>query len=89
MYRALGLRILISKKSKYYDHALRHLRKARDLYRKAEFDSEWQAAVKTVREEHAKKYGFMPGFERIVTGESAERPSFAEKARDRWNNQIS
>lgn len=89
LYRALGLRILISKKSKYYDHAMRHLRKARDLYKKAGLDSEWQAVVKTVRTEHSKKYGFMSGFERIVAGEAAERPSFAEKVRDRWKKQTS
>lgn len=89
LYRALGLRILVSKKSKYYDHALRHLRKARDLYQKAGLDSEWQAVVKTVGDKHSKKYGFMPGFEQIVAGKSTERPSFVEKARDRWKKQIS
>ncbi len=89
LYRALGMRILISKKSKYYDHALRHLRKARDLYQKAGLDSEWQTVIKTVREEHSKKYSFTPGFEQIVAGASAERPSFADKARNRWKKQIS
>lgn len=89
LYRALALRILTSKKSKYYDHALRHFRISRDLYQKAGLDSEWQAVVKTVREGHSKKYGFMPGFERIVAGESAERPAFAKKAQDRWKKQTS
>jgi hypothetical protein len=38
--RALCLRILNSKKSKYYDAALRHLRIARDLYVRTRHDSE-------------------------------------------------
>lgn len=87
VYRALGIRILNSKKSKYYDNALRHFRSARDLYRKAGLDSEWQATVEAVRAGHSKKYGFMPGFELIVAGESADRPSFAERARARWARQ--
>lgn len=89
LYQALGLRILACKKSKYYDHALRHLRISRDLYQKAGLDSEWLAVVKTVREGHSKKYGFMPGFERILAGESIERPAFVEKAQDRWKKQTS
>ena len=89
LYRALGFRILTSKKSKYYDAALSHFRRARDLCRKASLDSEWQAVVDRVYAEHSRKYGFMPGFERLLAGKTESNPSFAEKARARWQQQVS
>ena len=89
LYRALGFRILTSKKSKYYDAALSHFRRARDLCRKANLDCEWQAVVDRIYAEHSRKYGFMPGFERLLVGETESNPSFAEKARDRWQQQVS
>ncbi len=88
LYRALGFRILTSKKSKYYDAALSHFRHARELYRKAKLDSEWQAVVDRVYVEHARKYGFMPGFESLLAGKMECNPSFAEKARARWQKQV-
>lgn len=88
LYSALGLRILTSKKSKYYDAALSHLQRARDLWRKADLDTEWQAVVDRIYAEHSRKYGFMPGFERILAGKTERNPSFAEKARARWQRQV-
>jgi hypothetical protein len=88
LYRAMGFRILNAKKSKYYENALANFENARDLYRKAGLESEWAALVETVRAEHARKYGFMPGFEKITSGGSAEGPSFAERARARWARQM-
>jgi tetratricopeptide (TPR) repeat protein len=88
LYRAMGFRILNAKKSKYYENALANFENARDLYRKAGLESEWAALVETVRAEHARKYGFMPGFEKITSGGSLEGPSFAERARARWAHQM-
>lgn len=89
LYRALGFRILTSKKSKYYDAALSHFRRARDLCRKADLNAEWQAVVDRIYVEHSRKYGFMPGFERLLTGKTESNPSFAEKARAHWQQQVS
>jgi uncharacterized Zn finger protein len=88
LYRAMGFRILTAKKSKYYENALANFEKARDLYRKAGLVSEWDSLVETVRDEHARKYGFLPGFEKIASGGSTEGPSFAERARARWARQM-
>ncbi len=88
LYSALGLRILTSKKSKYYDVALSHLRRARDLYRKANLDSEWLAVVDRIYAEHSRKHGFMPGFESLLAGKTECNPSFEEKARARWQQQV-
>jgi tetratricopeptide (TPR) repeat protein len=88
LYRAMGFRILNAKKSKYYENALANLEKARDLYRKAGLESEWDSLVETVRAEHARKHGFMPGFEKIASGGSTEGPSFTERARARWARQM-
>jgi len=88
LYRALGFRILTSKKSKYYDAALSHFRRARDLCRKANLDSEWRAVVDRIYAEHSRKTGFMPGFERLLAGKTESNPSFAEHARARWQQQV-
>lgn len=87
LHRAMGFRILNAKKSKYYENALENFEAARDLYRRAGQDSEWETLVSTVRTDHGRKYGFMSGFERIVAGGSTEGPSFAERAKARWAKQ--
>lgn len=84
----MGFRILTAKKSKYYDNALANFEKARDLYTKAGLESEWAALVSTVRADHARKYGFMPDFERIVSGRSMDGPSFVKRAKARWARQM-
>lgn len=89
LYLALGFRILITKKSKYYDAALSHFRDARNLCRKANLDSEWQAVVDRIYTEHSRKSAFMPGFERLLAGETESNPSFEERARARWRRQVS
>lgn len=87
LYRAMGFRILNAKKSKYYENALANFGTARDLYRKAGLDSEWESLVSDARTDHARKYGFISGFERIVAGGSTDGPSFAERAKARWAKQ--
>ena len=86
IFRALGLRIVNAKKSKYYDAALADFEHARDCYLAAGQEAGWQALVAQVRREHGRKYGFLPGFERIAAGGPATepRPSFLERAKKRW-----
>ena len=87
LYQALGLRILAKGKSKYYDAALSHFRHARELYRRADMDAEWDKVVTSIRADHSRKSSFMPGFERLLAGQAKSRPSFAERARTRWSAQ--
>ena len=89
LYRALGFRILTSKKSKYYDAALSHFRRARDLCRQADLDAEWQDVVDRIYTEHSRKHAFMPRFERLLSGKTEANPSFADRARARWQQQVS
>ncbi len=84
-FRALGMRILHSKKSKYYAAALAHFEDAKNCYERARMDRQWDALVAEVRQAHQRKVGFMPGFERLVAGqEPSKEPSFLERARNRW-----
>lgn len=85
VFRALCMRILKARKSNYYYAALSHLEQARNCYQKAGLDAEWRAVVAEIRQEHHRKSGFMPGFERIVRGSGPRRePSFLDTARRRW-----
>jgi uncharacterized Zn finger protein len=84
LYRALGLRIVNAGKSKYYQNALDHFEKARDLYCKAGQSSEWSAVVAFVRTTHSRKSGFLSDFEDIVSGKSERVPTYAEEAQARW-----
>jgi tetratricopeptide (TPR) repeat protein len=63
VYAALGMRILDSGKSKYYNAALDHFASAKKLYEKAGRNEVWQQLVDRVCSEHGRKYSFMPGFE--------------------------
>ena len=86
VFRALGLRTVDAKKSKYYDAALGNFERARNCYAAAGQQGKWDALVAEVRRAHGRKYSFMPGFERVVEGGPAvePRPSFLERARSRW-----
>jgi tetratricopeptide (TPR) repeat protein len=85
LYMALGLRIVDAKKSKYYDAAISHFEKARRCCERAGLEDEWKKLVDSVHRKHHRKYGFMPGFERVVEGRAKERePTFLERARRRW-----
>jgi hypothetical protein len=86
LYRALGWRILHAAKSKYYDAALEHFERARDLYTGFGQSSEWTALVSVVRTAHPRKRGFLAAFEQIVSGKSQRCPSFAEQAQQRWKH---
>lgn len=85
VFRALGMRILNAKKSKYYDAALSNFEDAKECYAHAGLDKEWRAVVAEVRKAHHRKVGFMGGFERLVAGQGpSDEPSFLERAKGRW-----
>ncbi|MGA2247449.1 MAG: DUF6880 family protein [Verrucomicrobiota bacterium] len=84
LYRALGLRILSSGKSRYYGSALDPFKKARALYGWASQGVEWKALAEFVRKAHSRKSGFMADFEHIVSGKCGRSPSFAEQAQEQW-----
>jgi uncharacterized Zn finger protein len=88
LYRALGLRVVNAKKSKYYDAALAHLERARDCYLASGRPDLWHELVADVRLRHGRKTSFMPGFERVAAGGPAleHHPSILERARRRWPN---
>jgi hypothetical protein len=86
LFRALGMRILKARKSKYYTEALENLRNARVCYLKAGLAEQWDAAVSEIRRDHRRKHGFLHGFELLAAGKAENRrPSFLERARRRWN----
>ncbi|MFN8179074.1 MAG: hypothetical protein U0167_14180 [bacterium] len=87
VFRALGIRILSAKKSKYYDAALSHLESAKECCARAGLDTQWKAVAAEVRDAHHRKLGFMARFERLVAGHgpSAE-PSLLERAKSRWSS---
>jgi tetratricopeptide (TPR) repeat protein len=85
VFRALGMRILNEKKSKYYDAALSHFEEAKSCFERAGIGQQWHAVVAEVRQAHHRKTGFMPGFERLAAGRGpSQEPSFLERARNRW-----
>jgi len=85
LFRAMGMRILNAKKSKYYHEALENFEDAKNCYVRAGMNRQWDAVVAQVRREHYRKVGFMPGFERLVTGRGpGQRLSYLDRARKRW-----
>jgi len=89
VYRALGIRILNSRKSRYYDAALSHFKQARRCYKKAGDELGWKTLVNEVLQIHRRKSAFMPGFEKLIQGKSPlAESSFAERTKRRkeaWN----
>jgi len=86
VYRALGLRILKDKKSKYYEIALEHCENAKHCYERAGLITKWDELVHHVRAEHHRKSGFMPGFDDLVAGAGPSmKPSFLNRAKARWS----
>ena len=86
VYRALGMRILSAKKSKYYDAALSRFEEAKRCYERSDLHREWAALVTDVRQAHHRKAGFMADFERLAAGHGpSDTPSFLDRARSRWS----
>ena len=85
LWRAMGMRVLKAKKSKYYGAALRNFERAKRCYEKAGLGDDWENVVREVHTEHQRKTGFMPGFEDVVRGTRPSRESsFLERAKARW-----
>lgn len=84
IYRALGVRIVNSKKSKYYSVAWEHFEKTKELYLKIGQEKEWDILVSKTLCEHSRKSSFIDGFKEIVAGTKKKKVSFAERAENRW-----
>jgi len=82
IYRALGVRIVNSKKSKYYHVAWEHFKKTKELYRKIGQENEWENLAKSIIRNHSKKSSFIGGFKDVVSGAN-KNLSFAERASKR------
>lgn len=84
VYRALGMRILNAKRSKYYDAALSHFEQARRCYKKAGINLAWEEFVEEIRQTHHRKSAFMPGFEQLVQGKKPhDKSSFLDRTKRR------
>jgi uncharacterized Zn finger protein len=76
LWRAQGLRIVNTKKSKYYDAALSNFESAKRCFERAGLGAEWKKTVSQVRADHHRKSGFMSGFQRLVAGAGpSDRPA--------------
>ncbi|MEK7407066.1 MAG: DUF6880 family protein [Acidobacteriota bacterium] len=85
LWRAQGMRIVDSKKSRYYDAALSNFERARRCYERVGLAAEWEETVRRVRACHHRKTGFMSGFEVLAAGSGrGDQPSFLERAKARW-----
>jgi len=86
VYRAMGMRIVDSGKSKYYNNALEHFLKVKAIYTKNNSEEKWLSIVRHIRENHSRKYSFIPDFEKIVSGEYPPfHESFIQRAGKRWD----
>ena len=89
VYRALGLRILNSRKSKYYDAALSNFEQARRCYKKAGDELAWKTLAEEIQHTHRRKSAFMPDFEKLIQGKKPHaESSYAERTKRRkriWN----
>jgi hypothetical protein len=84
VYRALGMRILNAKKSKYYDSALSHFEQAKRCYKKAGVDLAWEELVEEIQQTHHRKSAFMPSFEQLVQGKKPHaKSSFHDRTKRR------
>ena len=87
LWRAMGMRVVNAKKSKYYGAALGNFERAKRCYEKAGLGAQWESVLHGVREVHHRKTGFMPGFEGVVKGAGpSEEPPFLERAKARWGS---
>ncbi len=86
LWRAQGMRIVNTKKSKYYAAALSNFENAKRCFERAGLGAEWKKTVIQVRADHHRKTGFMSGFESLVAGSGpSDEPSFLQRAKARWS----
>lgn len=86
LWRAQALRIVHAGKSKYYEAAIDNLERARDCFRQAGRDAEWEKTVLEISRTHSRKQGFIREFASVVRGERILRLSFLEVAMVKWQN---
>ena len=85
LWRAQGLRIVNTKKSKYYGAALRNFESAKRCFERAGLHVDWLKTVNQVRADHHRKSGLMHGFERLIEAAGpSDEPSFMEQAKARF-----
>ena len=84
VYAALGMRILESKKSKYYGAALSHFQEARKNFSKSGNPEKWKNLVGEIRAQHARKPGFMSDFEKSLAQQDEAKESFLTRAKANW-----
>lgn len=86
LWKTMGMRIVNSGKSKHYRAALGNFERAMRCYEQAGLTAQWAEVVRDVRSKHHRKHGFMPGFEKLVSGTGpSNEPQFLERARARWS----
>jgi hypothetical protein len=84
LWRALGLGIVNTGKSKQYATAVEYFGRAKRCFTAAGIPGCWDQLVDQVRMNHYRKTGFIREFEKVAAGLTPERePSFLEKARAR------
>jgi hypothetical protein len=86
LWRAQALRIVNAAKIKYYEAAIDNLERARDCFRQAGLDAEWEKTALEISRAHARKQGFIREFASVVRGERIARLSFLEVAMAKWKN---
>lgn len=88
-YRALGMRILNSRKSRYYSIALSHFAQVRRCYKRAGDEQAWDKLVEEILQKHRLKSAFIPGFKKLIQGKKTHtESSFGERTKRRkrsWN----
>ncbi|MHB8280107.1 MAG: hypothetical protein ACYDIA_21025 [Candidatus Humimicrobiaceae bacterium] len=60
--------------------------KVKAIYTKNNSEEEWLSIVRYIRENHARKYSFIPDFEKLVSGKyPPPRGSFIKRTKKKWD----
>ncbi|MFC1583990.1 DUF6880 family protein [Fibrobacterota bacterium] len=90
VYKALGMRIINRGKSKYYDIAIGHFSKLKQIYLQLNQKQSWMRFANTVKKNHSRKKSFMEDFEKIIHDIPVKpEETVSQKLRNRWQKQIS
>lgn len=84
LHRALALRILNARKSKYYAAALTNLERAKTCFQRAGKTDEWTLLLASLRKDHSRKIWFIQQLEKLEAG--LTEPTFLERVRRRWTS---
>jgi hypothetical protein len=86
LWRAQALRIVNAGKSKYFEAAIDNLERARDCFRRAGRDAEWEQTSRDIGGAHSRKHAFMREFALVVKDKPVMRSSFLKVAMVKWQN---